>query len=541
MRRGSSALVGCLLLGVAGGGCAGEGASIALEAIQPSALDAHLRFLSSDLLQGRAPGTPGSETAASYIAMQFRLAGLTPGIGDTSYFQPVPLIARTAFAVLSFRAPGGAAYSPDARLESVVWSKDTAQVSSVDVELVFVGYGVVAPEYEWDDYKEVDVQGKTLLLLAGDPGGHVPGRFRGDTATYYASADYKFAEAARRGALGALLVHSPELPYGWDAIHGVRAGEQVTLDRERADSAPRYSGWLIQGAAEQVVSMAGLDFATLLESARSAKFRPIVTDMRVSASVRNEVRQLAAANVVGSVPGNDPELAREFVIITAHYDHLGVGEPVDSDSIYNGAYDNASGTALLLCLADAFARLRPGPDRSVLFLALTAEEPGLLGSRAFIQSPLVPLASIAANVNIDGVNLWGPTEDIVVLGTEYSTLRSAARHAAAEEGLRLEGDRSPEQGYLYRSDQFAFMRAGVPSVLVGHGLDFIGRMPGWGEQILAEYIRTGYHRPSDEYRADFDLRGAVQQGRAAFRLALWAANTPARPAWSGESGFVDLR
>ncbi len=523
-------------------GCGRDEASAGLKAITPEAHDAHLRFLSSDLLEGRAPGTRGSQLAASYIANQFALSGLVPAVGDSSFMQPVPLVARSPSAQLSFRAPGGAAFRAALGPDFVAWSEDTSEVSSADAELVFVGYGISAPERDWDDYKGVDVSGRVLLMLSNDPGQAGSSRFRGDTLTYYGLWTYKIEEAARRGAVAVILMHEPtSAGVGWDVIRSSMLRERAGLEVAPGSARLAFEAWLSQEAAEQVVSMGGLDFTTLLEIARSEKFRPLFTGVRVSATVRNRVRRFSDVNVAGLLPGSDPQLASEVVVFTAHYDHLGIGEPVDSDSIYNGAHDNASGTALLLCLADAFARLPRRPARSILFLAVTAEESGLSGSSYYVENPLIPLARTVANVNIDGGNLWGPTEDVAVLGAEYSSIRAAAVQAARAEDLRLEGDPAPEQGYVYQSDQLSFMRAGVPAVMVVHGLDYIGRMPGWGEQKLQEYIETAYHRPGDEYRADLDLRGALQQGRVAFRIGLSLANGPERPVWNEGSELEAVR
>jgi len=519
-------------------GCANQDGSPGLEAITAPGFDAHLRFLSSDLLEGRAPGTRGSELAASYIANQFALAGLVPAIGDSSFGQPVPLVAWTPEARLAFRAPGGAAFRPSYGAEFVAWSEDTTGIADIDSELIFVGHGIHAPEWDWDDYKDVDVSGRVVLMLANDPGPWVPGRFKGDTLTYYGLSAYKLEEAARRGAAGVIFVHTPEtVGVGWSVIRSSLMRERVGLDGVSDSGVTSLGAWLSQDAAEQVVSMASLGFATLLETARSDKFRPVLTGVRVSASLRNATRRFVDLNLVGLLPGSDPQLARELVVYTAHYDHLGIAEAVDSDSIYNGTYDNASGVAMLLCLAEAFGRLPRRPARSILFVAVTAKESGLLGSRYYVDNPLVPLTRSVANINIDGINLWGATEDVTVLGAERSSIRGNAVRAARAENLRLEGDPSPEQGYLYRSDQFSFMRAGVPAIMVGHGLDFIGRMPGWGEQMMRGYLDLVYHKPSDEYDPDFDLRGAVQQGRFAFRIGLSLANETDRPVWRDSSEF----
>ncbi|MGD8868801.1 MAG: M28 family peptidase, partial [Gemmatimonadales bacterium] len=374
-----------------------------------------------------------------------------------------------------------------------------------------------------------DVRGDILLALDGDPGPHQPGRFRGDTATRYGSALYKYAEAERRGAAGMFLVHSPYLGYAWDAIRNVRSGEQLSLADGLGSEGLAIAGWLTSEVAAQVAAMGGLDFPTLLETARDSDFRPIETGVSVSVTAVSRTRRVLAANVAGVLPGRDPEKAQEAVVFVAHYDHLGIGAGAEGDSIYNGAYDNASGTALLIALADAFGGLSRRPARSLLFLAVTGKEAGCLGSRYYVKHPLFPLARTVASITIDGANLWGPTEDIVVIAGEAAGMREAAAEAAHNEGLRLETTFAPEWGFAYRSDEVCLADAGIPSVLLGHGRDYVGRMPGWGRERLEEYFRTAYHTPNDEYEPGLDLRGATQQARVAFRLGLYLSGTAWQP------------
>jgi Zn-dependent M28 family amino/carboxypeptidase len=518
---------------VALSGCSADGAGRGLGAITTEGFDAHLRFLASDFVEGRAPGSQGSELAALYIATQFELAGLHPVVGDSSFLQAVPLAAVTSRPTLAFRARGGASFEAEYGPDFVGWSSRPAEQTEIEADLVFVGYGISNPEAGWDDYKEVDVSGSVLLMLLNDPGPGAPGRFQGDTLTYYGLPDYKFEEAARRGAAGAILIHTRDLAgYGWQLVESVRRREQLQLEPAQGDPRPEFQGIMSRAASETIVSMAGLDFATLLESATSENFRPIPIGLSVSADVRSEVRSLVDANVAGLLQGGDPELAGEVVVYTSHFDNLGLGPAIDSDSIYNGA----SGAAMLILLAQAFVRLPERPARSILFLAVTAEQPDLLGTRYYVENPLVPLGSTVANINLDGVNLWGPTHDIVAIAGRASSLEGFVVRAAAAEDLRLEGDRAPEQGYLYRSGQFTFMRADVPAVYIGHGLDFIGQMEGWGARMMSDYREDHYRQPSDEYRPDADLRGAVQQGRVAFRVGLAVANARERPSWIEESG-----
>lgn len=511
------------------GACTRDVEDARLNSLDAAAIDARLQFLAGDLLEGRAPGTRGAKLAASYIATQFAQAGLEPAVGDSSYFQPVPMIARSFEPQLTFRASGGASLAPPYGEGFLAWPGDTATELSLEAELVFVGFGITAPEYQWDDYKDFDVRGDILLALDGDPGPHQPGRFRGDTATRYGSPMYKYAEAERRGAAGMLLVHSTYLGYVWDAIRNVRSGEHLSLGGTAGSEGLAIAGWLTGDVAGQVAAMGGMDFPTLLETARDSDFRPMETGVTVSLTAASRTRRLVAANVAGVLPGRDPELAREAVVFVAHYDHLGMAAGADGDSIYNGAYDNASGTALLIALADAFGGLSRRPARSLLFLAVTGKEAGCLGSRYYVKHPLLPLARTVASITIDGANLWGPTEDIVVISAEAAGMREAAIAAAADEGLRLETTFAPEWGFAYRSDQVCLADAGIPSVLLGHGRDYVGRMPGWGRERMEEYFRTAYHRPSDEYEPGLDLRGATQQARVAFRLGLFLSGAAWRP------------
>ncbi|HSG81816.1 MAG TPA: M28 family peptidase, partial [Gemmatimonadota bacterium] len=481
--KGAIALFACAL---AAGGCGEDEASRPLEVATADALEAGASFLAGDLLEGRAPGTRGAELAAAYIVTRFQTAGLDPA-ADSGYLQPISLVAVRSEVQFSLRARGGASFIPTPGEELIAWSEDTTQVTEVDSDLVFAGFGIAAGEYGWDDYKDADVRGKVLLLLAGDPGAAVPGAFRGDTLTYYGFLEYKFEEAARRGASGAIIIHTEDLGYDWEVVASERDREQLWLEPDSGSRALTVEGWLSDDAAQQVVSMAGLDFGALLESARSDNFRPIPLGLAVSATVRNRVRRIADYNVAGLLRGGDEELADEVVIVSAHYDHLGIGSAVDSDSIYNGCYDNASGTALVLAVADAFTRMRQRPRRSVLFLAVTAQEPGLLGSRHYVANPLLPLANTVAVVSVDGVNLLGLTADVAALGAAESGLLAAVEAASAAEDLTPAGDPAPERGSLYGSDAFSFMRSGVPGTLIQHGRDYLGRMPGWGRQMLQQY------------------------------------------------------
>lgn len=538
-----SVLPGIVALVLSIAGCGDRETEREAVGLTRAAFDARLRFLSSDLLEGRAAGTLGADIAARYITNQLELAGLRPAVGDTSFFQPFDLLATSQQLSLSFRAPGGAALSPDPGTEFVGWTGDTVTAGAASGALVFAGYGIYAPEVSRDDFKNLDVSGKFLLVLPSTPESDSVQLSTGGALSRRARWTDKLEEASRRGAAGVIFVHSPELSgHGWEVVRAVARSTRLTL--ADGSDAPELSlvAWLSLETVQELLSMAGIDLETLLELAGSPEFQPLGTGVTASANFTNEVRSLRGVNVAGWLPGSDPQLSREYVVFTAHYDQLGVGAAIELDSVYNGAYDNASGAALLLGLAEAFAQLSPAPRRSLLFLALAAGVTGPIGTRAYIRAPVVPISRTAAAINLDGVNLWGPTRDIVVWDAEHSTLERLATAAAIAEGLRASGGAVSGELIQYPSDHERFARAGVPAVRVGHGSDFVGRLPEWGRQRLQEYVELHYLRPSDEYRANLDLRGAVQQGRVAFRLGLQVANGQERPVWkNGSPPVPDVR
>jgi Zn-dependent M28 family amino/carboxypeptidase len=518
-----------------------DGVQAALDGITAAGIRGHLQFLSHDLLEGRAPGTRGGDLAAQYIAAQFARAGLQPVRG--TYFQPVALVGTTIQAPGSpvLFQQGDSAIRAVYRRDLVHWLPSGEREVSVEGELVFVGYGIRAPEHRWDDFGGRDLSGRILLILAGEPPAppEEPDLFAGRALTYYGRWTYKLEEARRQGAAGALIIHTAESAgYSWSVVESSWTGEQFALPRgHAADRQLALEGWITQPFGYRVLAVAGLNLDDLTVQAARRDFRPVATGLRVHASLQGATRQLATANVVGVVPGRHPERRGDVVVFTAHYDHLGIGQAVDGDSIYNGAYDNASGVAVLIEMAAAFSRLASPPDRSVLFLATTAEEAGLLGATHYVQQPLYPLSRTMAVLNIDGANLWGETEDAVIMGAERSTLGRFARDAADAMRVRLVPDPSPEKGFFYRSDHFPFARAGVPALAVEHGVVFRGRPDGWGVETLARYEAERYHRPADRYDPAFDLTGAVQQARLAFLIGLGVATSPDVPEWHEGTEF----
>lgn len=533
-----------LLLGItACGGGAPAGAEAGAQRISAEGIRADVRFLADDALEGRAPGTRGGRLAALYIAAQMEAAGLSPIEG--THFQAVPMVGHTpdpATARLAVRH-GGRAASAEYLEDFVLWSGRASARAAATGEIVFVGYGVEAPEAEWSDYQEADMTGKVALILVNDPPATTeePGRFEGEAMTYYGRWTYKFEEAARQGAAGAIIVHeSGPAGYPWGVVRSSWSGEQFALDLpEEAPPPVPIEGWISREAVDWMLAMAGLSFEELKASAASRDFTAVPTGITVDAEVDSEVRFLETHNVVGLLPGRTRP--GEVVVITAHYDHLGIGPAVDGDSIYNGAYDNASGVAVLLELARAFGTLDPAPARSLLFIATAAEESGLLGARWYARSPLFPLHQTVAALNVDGANLWGETEDMIVMGADRNELGAFAEARARRMGVRLSPDPEPDKGFFFRSDHFPFAQAGVPALWVRHGDRFRGRPDEWGREVLDRYTAEAYHQPADRFSDEFVFDGAVQQATLLFLTALDIAEDNSFPNWFEGSEFRAAR
>ena len=515
--------------GTPAAGVASAAARVA-RAADTSVMRAHLEFLADDALEGRAPGTRGGELAARYIAAQFRRLGLEPAGDSGSYLHRVPIISLTPEPTLAL-GDRPLRWKDD----YVLWSMRDEPSVELAAPLVFAGYGIVAPEANWNDYAGLDVKGKIVVLLVNDPGLRDSTLFRGKILTYYGRWTYKLEEAERQGAAGVLLVHTAEsATYGWSTVTGSWTGPQVRV--ERPAGSLQVAGWLRDSVAAEVLRPLGtLEELTRKAAARGA--RGAVLPAQATAAVRSTIARSATSNVVARWSGRGAHRA-EAVLIGGHYDHLGVGSPVDGDSIYNGALDNASGTAAVLAAAEAFVRSGVRPDRSILFMAFAAEESGLLGSTAYAARPSVPLARIAAVVNLDVMNLYGPTRDIAALGLDQSTLGRVFGAAAKTEGLRVsENEDALVKGSFFRSDHFPLARAGVPAVSLENGIAYVGRSEGWGEKQQDEYTEKRYHQPADEVLPWFDYRGALQQLRVALRTAVAAADAPAQPTWLPGSEF----
>jgi len=503
-------------------------------AVSADVLRGHLEFLADDALEGRAPGTRGGELAQKYIASQFRRLGLEPAGDSASYFQRVPIIALTPTPKLAVIAP---AAEPLAwKDDFVLWSMRNDSSVSVRGEAVFVGYGIVAPELGWNDYAGLDAKGKIVVALVNDPGLQDSTLFRGKILTYYGRWTYKIEEARRQGAAGLLLVHTTEsATYPWTTVLSGWTGPQVRL--ESPPDSLVVAGWLQEKTAARLFSSGGQDLAALTAAAARKGFKPVPLGLTLEGSVRSAIRRTETANVLGRLPGRG-SLAKEAVLIGGHYDHFGIGATVDGDSIYNGAEDNASGTAAVLAAAEAFVRSGVRAGRSLVFVGFAAEESGLIGSQALANDPPIPLRDIAAILNLDVMNLYGRTSDVSALGLEQSTLGKAFAAAAAAEGLSVtSNEEALLRGAFFRSDHFPLARVGVPGTSMENGSRYIGKPAGYGKEQKDKYIAQRYHQPSDEILPWFTYDGALQQLRVIVRTAVSVGSAPTQPQWQSTSEF----
>ena len=515
-------------------------------AVDSNSLRAHLEFLADDALEGRRPGTRGGELAAKYIAAQFRRLGLEPAGDSGTYYHRVPIITLTPTPSLRLTEVLGIPPRPQTgagtpgelvyRKDYVLWSMRNDSVTSAKGDVVFVGYGIVAPEYDWNDYQGIDVKDKIVVALVNDPGLRDSTIFRGPILTYYGRWTYKIEEARRQGASGILMVHTTEsATYPWTTVQSGWTGPQVRI--EEPATSLLVAGWLSNEAATELFRQGGQDLARLMDQAATRKFRAVPLAIKLDASVRSAISRSETSNVIGRLPGRGP-LAREAVLITGHYDHFGIGTAVDGDSIYNGAEDNASGTAAVLAAAEAFAESGVRTGRSIVFVGFTAEESGLLGSQALVVRPTIPLSRIAAILNLDVMNLYGRTRDVSALGLDQSSMGAVFERAARAERLQVSINRDALlQGSYFRSDHFPFARAGVPGTSIENGEAYIGKPTGYGHEKKSEYTAKRYHQPSDEILPWFTYDGALQQLRVIVRTAAAVANAPAQPVWNKTSEF----
>jgi Zn-dependent M28 family amino/carboxypeptidase len=513
---------------------------------------ADIKTLSSDEFEGRAPGSKGEELTVTFLEDQFRKIGLQPGNTDGTFVQSLPLVGITGSNTRPLTVSGqGKKATFKWRDELVAWTRRVADTSSIEnSELIFAGYGVTAPEFTWDDFKDVDVKGKTIVVLvndpqipsASDPSQLDPSMFNGKAMTYYGRWTYKFEEGARRGAAGILIVHETgPAGYPFSVVQG-NLGERfdlITPDKNMGRAS--IEGWLSLDATKKLLSMAGQDFDALKKQALTREFRPVPLGLSASVALRNTMRTIQSRNVLAKLEGSDPQLRNEYVIYTAHWDHLGVGEPVNGDKIYNGALDNASGVAQVLEIARAFTAVEPRPKRSIVFLMVGAEEQGLLGAQHYAEQPIYPLAKTLANINVDGVNQWGRTKDLTVIGMGASDLDDYLRDAAATQGRVLKPDPESEKGFYYRSDHFNFAKKGVPALYMDTGIDFVGKPAEYSQQKRDEYTNKDYHAPSDEVKPDWDLSGATEDAQLLFLVGYNVANAATFPEWKAGNEFKATR
>ena len=499
-------------------------------------IEAPIRFLADDLLEGRAPGTRGGDIAARYLVSQFAGLGLKPAAPDGSFYQWVSLAGLTSDVSLVVGARG-ATLVLEPGSDVVAWPERADSVTTLDADLVFAGYGISAPAWQWDDYKGNAQTGKIVVVLPSEPLDLDSAAFRGRALTEYGLWQAKLDQAARMGAVGVLLVHSPsDVPLNWEAVRNTWSGEHLLLDRPPTQSL-RFAAWISAEAARRIVEVTGKDYAALLRRAESPDFQPINLGARAAVDLHSRVRRFRAPNVIARLDGADSIGRGEAVVVTAHYDHLGRGRPEGVDSICNGAVDDASGVGVVLAVAAALARAPAPPRRSVVWLVTTAAEAGGLGAATYVTQPAFPLNRTVAVLGVDRGNVWGPTKDVVSLGSELSSLGDWVGEAARAESLSVAPDPNPQQGDLYRSDLLAFVRGRVPVGLLQPGPTYTDREPNWGREQWRAYLSDRYHRPGDGVRPDFDYRGLVQQARVLTRL-VWSLAESARVPLAAPGGTL---
>ncbi len=509
---------------------------------------AHTRVLSSDEFQGRAPGTHGEDLTVAYLVQQFKQIGLQPGSADGTFIQKVPLVGITA-------SPAPLVFTKGAQHLTLTWKDDvvaltrrvTDEARLDNSDLVFVGYGVVAPEFQWDDYKGIDVKGKTLVMLVNDPpvpdpakpGELDPKVFGGRAMTYYGRWTYKYEIGAMKGAAGVLIVHETgPAGYGFNVLQDSNTGEQFALEApDKNMSRPSIEGWITLEQAKKLFALAGKDFDALKTRAATREFVPVPLGVTASMAIRNTVRTIESQNVVAKLPGADPSMRDECVVYTAHWDHLGTSDA----GVFHGARDNASGVAGMLEIARAFTTISPAPKRSILFAAVTAEEQGLLGSEYYARNPPCPLSKTLAEVNLDEINVAGRTRDLTVIGYGASDLDDYARAAAAEQGRVVHGDAEPEKGFYYRSDHFNFAKLGVPALDPDEGVEYINQPASYGQKVRDDFTRNRYHSPRDVVTPQWDLSGAAEDLKVLLAVGYRVAQADRFPEWKPGSEFKAIR
>ncbi len=551
--RPGVAFTACVLL-LAGAAACSKNSSLqtALDSIDSASLLGEIKTLSSDEFEGRKPGSPGEQKTIAYMQQQFQQMGLKPGNPDGTYLQNVPLAGITSKPETNISVKGKRLSLENKKDYIALSSRYEPRVDVKNSGIVFVGYGVVAPEYEWDDYKGVDVKGKTILMLVNDPAVPDPSdsskldekMFKGKAMTYYGRWTYKYEIATAKGAAAAIIIHETgPAGYPFEVVANSWGNENFGLSRpDNNTGRVAVEGWMTWDKAGELVRMAGLDLAALKKSAISRDFQPVtLPGATASFTIENTLRKIDSHNVIAKLEGSDPVLKNQYLIYTAHWDHFGRDPELKGDQIFNGARDNASGSAGLLEIARAFTKLSPAPKRSILFLSVTAEEQGLLGSEYYAENPLYPLKSTLADINMDELNVWGKTKDLTIVGLGNSTLDDTARDVLKAHDRTIRPDPRPENGGFYRSDHFSFAKEGLPSLNPDSGVDYIGKAPDFGTKVQEKWEAEDYHKPSDEVKADWDMSGAVDDLRVFFEIGYRVAQADTFPSWNPGTEFAAKR
>jgi Zn-dependent M28 family amino/carboxypeptidase len=515
----------------------------AMQKIDPERIRAHVKFLSSDLLEGRGTGQRGGDIAAEYMATQFALFGLRPAGDNGSYMQKVPMVGitpepQTTFSLVPANGP---AMNLQPLSDYVAYNETQQPESEVNAGIVFVGYGIKAPEYNWDDYKGRDVKGKVLLMLVNEPHSTDPEFFKGKALTYYGRWTYKYEQAARMGAVGVILIHQTAMAsYPWDVVRSSNSGEKAYLKLEGSPKL-KVASWVQFEVARKLAQFSGMNLDEMIAGANSRDFRPVDLPVALQAHMVSKVRPFESNNVIAMLPGSDRRLTGEAVMYTAHYDHLGIRPDMKGDNIFNGANDNATGCGILLAIARAYSQAKPGPRRSILFASVTAEEQGLLGSEYLGKHPPLPAGDISLDLNYDDVPPLGAPEEVEVSGAERTTFFPVVQAMAKEFRLAIRPDARPEAGHYYRSDHFSLARVGIPAFSINEGMKYKGHDEAWGLQQADDYTTNRYHQPTDEYRASMDFTGDAAMARFGFALGWEAANSVKLVGWKKGDEFEPAR
>jgi Zn-dependent M28 family amino/carboxypeptidase len=514
----------------------------ALETISPDHIRWHVRFLAHDLLEGRGTGQRGGDIAAEYIATQFAEYGLKPAGDHGTYMQKVPLVGITTLPETQFSLipKRGETMNLKPLDEYVAYDHTQQPESDVDAPIVFVGYGIEAPEYNWDDYKNADVRGKVLLMLVNEPPSNDPAFFKGKALTYYGRWTYKYEEAARKGAVGVILIHQTEMAsYPWEVVRNSNSGEKAALKLD--GPALKVASWIHYDVAARLARASGMNLDKMMQDAQSRNFHPVELGARLQAHMVSKIRNFDSNNVLAILPGSDRKVADEAVLYTAHYDHFGIRPDMPGNNIFHGASDNATGCGILLELARVYGAAAGRPRRSILFAAVTAEEQGLLGSEYLGKHPPVPAGKITLDLNYDNVMPLGAPEEVEVSGAERTTFYPDVQAMAKEFRLAIRADALPEAGHFYRSDHFSLARVGVPSFSINEGMKYKGHAESWGIEQEHDYIEKHYHQPSDEYHPEMDFTGDSAMARFGFALGWEAASLPKLIGWQHGDEFEAAR